>query len=62
MNEVSTQMREQCQKWMIILQSQQNPIDDKETKRTIIALLSEMHKRLTILEGADLRSLEDITL
>lgn len=63
MNEDSKQMREFCQKRMIELYStQQNPLTEKQIDDKVRVLLDMMHKRLTILEGVDLRSLEDITL
>lgn len=61
MNEDAKQMRELCQKWFVRLSDIQDPLNEKQTRDTILVLLDQMHKRLTILEGADLRSLEDIS-
>jgi len=62
MNEDAKQMREFCQKRLIELYSTNPPLTEKQTNDNIKILVDLMHKRLTILEGADLRSLEDITL
>ncbi len=59
MNQDAKQMREFCQKWLI--DSTTRKIDDPQVMKNILVILDQMHKRLTILEGVDLRSLEDIT-
>lgn len=62
MNEDAKQMREFCQKRLIELFSTNTPLTEKQANDNMKILLDLMHKRLTILEGEDLRSLEDITL
>jgi hypothetical protein len=59
MNQDAKQMREFCQKWLI--DSRKREVNDPQLTKNILAIMNEMHKRLTILEGATLQSLEDIS-
>ena len=57
--DAAKEMREFCQKWLVELQSKNH--SDEDSMKTIIVLLDQMHKRLTLLEGIDLRSLDKTT-
>src|SRR3989304_9285440 len=56
MNEATKQMRVFCQKCLVNLNSKN--LDEERTIKTIIAMLDQMHKRLALLEGVDLRELD----
>ena len=60
MNLDAKQMRDFCQKWLVELHRKN--LSDEETTKTIIVMLDQMHKRLALLEGVDLRTLDQITV
>jgi len=61
MNQDARNFREFCQREITRLYDTQNPLNEKQTQRTIVEQLKQMHLRLALLEGVDLRSLEDIS-
>jgi len=59
MNQIAKQMRDFCQDRIVELQS--NKIDEDQKMKNIIIMLDQMHKRLALLEGEDIRKLDRTT-
>ncbi len=59
MNQISKQLRDFCQARLVELQS--NKLDEEQTMKNIIIMLDQIHKRLTLLEGEDIRDLDHTT-
>lgn len=59
MNQIAKQLRDFCQDRLVELQN--NKLDEEQTMKNIIIMLDQMHKRLTLLEGEDIRKLDRTT-
>lgn len=59
MNQIAKQLRDFCLDRLVELQS--NKLDEEQTMKNIIIMLDQMHKRLTLLEGEDIRDLDRTT-
>jgi hypothetical protein len=59
MNQIAKQLRDFCQDRLVELQN--NKLDEEQTLKNIIIMLDQMHKRLTLLEGEDIRKLDRTT-
>ena len=60
MNTEAAQMREFCQKLLFTLHN--DAVAPADKMKSMIVMLDQVHKRLTLLEGVTLQSLESISL